>query len=85
MFPNAFLGGWLFVPFVSLFLAGWGFYCLLYLIPRTQQNANVRTDIFAVRASYWAIVVGLLCMTAWILSAIVIRSLLMLKAVQIIH
>jgi hypothetical protein len=85
MFPNVWFAGWIFVPFIGLVLAGWGFYCLLYLIPRTKQDPNFRTDIFAIRASYWSIVVGLACMIVWVLSAVVLRFLVILKAAQVIH
>ena len=84
MFPGVTLAGWIFVPFVALSLAGWGFSCLLYFIPRTQHNPNVRTDIFAVRASYWAIVLGLACTAVWLLSAVLIRSLVVLRAFQVV-
>jgi hypothetical protein len=85
VFPGVALAGWVFVPIVGLSLILGGFWCLLHLIPRSQQNANVRTDIFAVRASYWAIVVGLLCTAVWLLSAVLVRSLVILKATQVIH
>jgi hypothetical protein len=85
VFPGVTLAGWIFVPIVGLSLTFGGFWCLLRVIPRTQQNANVRTDIFAVRASYWAIVVGLVCTAVWLLSAVLVRSLVMLKATQVIH
>ena len=85
MFPTIWLGGWIFVPFVGLLLTIGGFYCILHLIPRSQQGANVRTDVIAVKASYWAIVVGLMCTAFWLLAAVLIRSLLILKAAQIIH
>jgi len=85
MVPSVTLGGWLFVPIIGLVLAAWGFFCLLYLIPRTQQNSNVRTDIFAVRACYWVIIAGLMCTTVWLLSAVLVRSLAILKATQILH
>ncbi len=85
MFPSVTLAGWIFAPFVGLLLTWWGFYCLLRVIPRSQQNANVRTDAFAVRASYWAIGVGLGSTAAWLLSAILVRSLAILKATQVLR
>jgi len=84
-FPSVTLAGWIFVPIVGLSLTLGGFWCLLRLIPKSQQNPNVRTDIFAVRASYWAIVVGLACTAVWLVSAVLVRSLVILKAWQIIH
>lgn len=85
MFPGVTLAGWIFVPFVGLFLTFGGFVCLLYLVPRSKQNPNVRTDIFAVKACYWAIVAGLVCTTIWLLSAVVVRSLVILKDTKVIH
>jgi hypothetical protein len=85
MFPGPLFGGWITVPFIGIAIAGWGFVCLLYLIPRTQGNPNVRTDIFSVKASYWAIIVGLVCTSAWLLSAVIIRSLVILRVTQNLH
>jgi hypothetical protein len=70
---------------MGLLLAGWGFYCLLRLIPRTQQNPNVRTDIFVLRASYCSIIVGLVCIAVWLLAVIVVDSIAALKALQVLR
>jgi hypothetical protein len=85
MFPNVWFAGWFFVPFISLALAVGGFYSLLYLIPRSKQDPNYRTDIFAIKASYWSIIVGLGCMIVWVFSAVATRLLVILKATQVIH
>lgn len=85
MYPGVSLAGWVFVPIIGLLLVAWGFLCLIWLIPRSQQNASVRTDVFAVRASYWAIVVGMVCTASWLLSAVLVRSLVMLKASGVVH
>jgi hypothetical protein len=85
VFPGVTLAGWIFVPFVGLLLTFGGLGCLLYLVPRSKQDANLRTDIFAVKACYWLIVVGLVCTSIWLLSAVLVRSLVVLKATQVIH
>jgi hypothetical protein len=85
MYPGLSLAGWVFVPVIGLLLVLGGFWCLLRLIPRSQEKASVRTDLFAVRASYWAIVVGLVCTGAWLLSAVLVRTLVMLKATGVTH
>jgi hypothetical protein len=82
MLPSVTFAGWIFVPIIGGLLTAWGFFCLLYLIPRTQKNPNVRTDVSAVKASYWAIVVGLASTGAWLLSAIILRSMAILRATQ---
>ena len=76
---------WLFVPVLGLLIARWGFRCLLYLIPKTQQNPNLRTDIFLERASYWSIVVGLGCTAVWLLAAIAVDSIAVLKGLQVLR
>ena len=85
MYPSVTLAGWVFVPIIGSVLILGGFWCLLRLIPASQEKAHVRTDIFAVRASYWAIIVGMVCTAAWLLSAVLVRSLVMLKATGVIH
>jgi hypothetical protein len=85
MFPSVTYGGWVFVPIIGLSLIVWGFLCLMYLIPRGKGDSNVRTDVFSVRASYMTIVVGLACTTVWVLSAVVVRCLAILKFAHIMH
>lgn len=85
MLPSVTFDGWVFVPIIGLSLTAWGFICLLYLIPRTQKNPNVRTDIYLVRASYWSIVLGLTCTTLWLLAGVLVRSWVMLKVAQFMH
>jgi hypothetical protein len=83
MFPIVWFAGWILVPVAGVSLASWGFYCLLRLIPRTQEkNPNVRTDFFVLRASYGSIIVGLVCIAVWLLAAIVVDSMAVLKGVQ---
>jgi hypothetical protein len=85
MFPIVWFTGWIFVPIAGVLLAWWGFHCLLHLIPRTQENPNVRTDFFVLRASYWSIIVGLVCIAVWLLAAIVVDSMAVLKALQVLR
>lgn len=83
MFPYVWFAGWILEPLVGLAVAGWGFHCLLHLIPQTHDNPNVRTDIFLLKASYWSIIVGLLCIAVWVLAAIFVDSVVILKAFHI--
>jgi hypothetical protein len=85
MLPSLTMAGWILAPVVGLLLAGWGFYCLLCLIPQTQQNPNVRTDIFVQRASLWSIVVGLACTAAWLVAAIVVDSIAVLETLRVLR
>jgi hypothetical protein len=79
------LAGWVFVPLLGLLMAGWGFRCLLYLIPQTQQSPNLRTDIFLLKASYWSIVVGLVCTAAWLLAAVAVDSIAVLETLRVLR
>jgi hypothetical protein len=85
MFPSVTLAGWILVPIAGLALTGGGFGCLFYLIPPVRHTGNVRTELYLAKASYWAIIAGLLCTTVWLLMAVVVRSLVILKSFHVIH
>ena len=85
MLPFLTLTGWIFVPLFGLLVAAWGFRCLLYLIPRTQQNPNFRTDVFLIRASYWSIIMGLVCSAAWLLASVAVDSIAVLETLRVLR
>ena len=47
--------------------------------------SETRAEFYLARASYWAIILGLVCTTVWLLAAVIVRSLAMLKAFQVIR
>lgn len=85
MFPGVTLAGWVIVPIVGGVLIVGGFACLFYLIPPTRHTSSTRVELYLTKASYGAIVVGLVCTTSWLLAAVVVRSLAVLKFWSVVH
>lgn len=74
---------WLCVPIVGFALVGWGYVCLLWIIPRSQKQGNVRTDYYSAKVSYWVIMIGLLCVASWAIMVVVVQSLTTIKAIGV--
>lgn len=79
MWPTNLIAGWIFVPFVGIACVLGGYWALVKWIPGDSKKDGVRTDFYSARASYYTIGVGLLILTLWATSAIVIRTLAILK------
>lgn len=83
MWPSFTLAGWVFVPIIGLGLVALGYISLVRWIPNCKHDDGVRTDFYSVRASYYMIGAGLFILVLWTVSAIVIRSLALLKALRV--
>ena len=84
MWPPSTLAGWIYVPAVGILLAAFGFCSLTGRFWKVGQPDAVRSDIYVARLAYWFAAVGLLIVASWAVSAIVVRSLAVLKALGII-
>ena len=84
MWPNFTMAGWICVPVIGLACVVWGYYALVKLIPSRPAEEKVRTDFYSARASYYLIGVGLLILFLWSVSAMAIRTLAILKALDVI-
>jgi len=85
MFPSITLAGWVAVPITGVVLVLGGFGCLFYLIPPARHTSNIRVELYLAKASYSAIIVGLGCTTVWLLAAVLVRSLAVLKFWNVVH
>jgi hypothetical protein len=83
MCVNLTVAGWVFVPLIGIACVAGGYYALVKWIPK-NAGKEVRTDIYSARISCYVIGVGLVILTLWVISTLVIRTLVMLKAYCVI-
>jgi len=82
MWPNIMTAGWFFVPIFGVACIGGGFYALVKWIPNSPGKES-RTDVYSTRASCYVVGVGLFIVTLWAVSALVVRTVAMLKALHV--
>jgi hypothetical protein len=83
MWPNFLMAGWVFVPVLGIVFIAGGYCALAKWIPNASKG-EARTDFYSMRASLWVIGAGLFLLTLWALSAVVVRSWAMLRALRLI-
>ena len=54
------MGVFLMVSAIGIPLIVWGFFALLYVIPRCTPQSRVSTEFLSARAALWCVAVGLL-------------------------
>jgi len=71
--------GWVCVPLIGIACVAGGYYALVTWIPN-NPGKEVRTDIYSARVSCYVIGFGLLIVTLWVISTLVIRTFVILNA-----
>ena len=72
------VAGWILVPLTGIACVVGGYYALVRWIPNSPAK-DIRTDVFSARVSCYVIGVGLLIITLWAISTLVIRTSVLLK------
>lgn len=59
-----------------------GIYLLVRWIPSNTNTNEIRTDFYSARLCFWMTAIGLLILFLWSISALTLRSFMILKLIR---